>query len=68
VNLKSIIAAVPILRRLWRWMPGPMKVVVLGLALVVGVKRMLSDDEPSAAEAPGGGASGEGTGGTDQAA
>lgn len=68
MNLKSIIAAVPILRRLWRWMPGPMKVVVLGLALVVGVKRMFSDDEPSTPDTSGGETSGAGAGGTDQAA
>lgn len=50
MDLKSIIAAMPLLRRLWRWMPGPLKGIVLLIALIVAVKRMFGDDEPDGGE------------------
>lgn len=71
MNLKSIIAAMPVLRRLWRWMPGPLKGIVLVIALIVAVKRMFGDDEPDADGTEGAGTSADpvtGDGGSDQAA
>lgn len=47
MNLKAIISALPILRRLWKWMPGPLKIIVLVLAAVVAIKRMFDGDEGS---------------------
>lgn len=47
MNLKAIISALPILRRLWKWMPGPLKIIVLVLAAIVAVKRMFDGDEES---------------------
>lgn len=59
MDLKAVIAAVPFLRRLWRWLPGPLRIVVLVLAVFFWF-RSRGEQEPSeaggAAEPPAGGA------------
>jgi hypothetical protein len=50
VEIRSLIAAIPFLRKLWGWLPGPMKVVVVILAGVAAVIRLLAGEPES--EAP----------------
>lgn len=40
VNLRTIIAATPWLRRAWRLTPGPLRIPLLLVALVVGARRL----------------------------
>jgi hypothetical protein len=47
MELKSLIAAIPFLRRLWAWLPGPLRIVVVLLAAVVALYRLLSDEPES---------------------
>ncbi len=46
MDWRAIIAAVPFLRRLWRWLPGPLRVVVVVVAVVIAISRMLRGDTP----------------------
>lgn len=39
MNLKAVIASLPWLRRLWRFLPGPLRIPVLVLAFVVWLWR-----------------------------
>lgn len=34
MDLRKIIASWPLLRRLWRWMPGPLRIPLLVVAVV----------------------------------
>lgn len=58
MDLKQIIAAWPFLRKLWKWLPGPLKIVALAIAAVIAVKQMFGGDEG------GSGGSGSGSGGS----
>lgn len=49
MDLQKIIAALPWLRRLWRWMPGPLRIPLLVVALVVWLWRR-GDDEAAGDE------------------
>lgn len=46
MDWRAVIAAVPFLRRLWRWLPGPLRVVVVVVAVVIAISRMLRGDTP----------------------
>ncbi|MDP8932174.1 MAG: hypothetical protein M3O70_27290 [Actinomycetota bacterium] len=50
MDLKTIIAVAPFLRRLYRKLPRPLRVFAVLLALVVGVKKLFGDrgEEPVA--------------------
>ncbi len=51
MNLKAIIATLPLLRRLWRWLPGPLRIIALAIAGVIAVKRVFSGDDTEAGSA-----------------
>jgi hypothetical protein len=42
MNLRAIMASLPLLKRAWRWLPGPLRIPVLLIAVVVGVWRFFS--------------------------
>jgi hypothetical protein len=50
VNLQQIIAALPWLRRAWKFLPGPLRIPLLVIAAVVGLWRRGQDDEPADAD------------------
>jgi hypothetical protein len=58
VNLRSILASLPLLRRVWRWLPGPLRIPALLVGAVVWWFKRRSDDE-----AGGAGGTGQSTGG-----
>jgi hypothetical protein len=41
VNLKAIIASLPWLRRIWRWLPGPLRVPLLLVAAAIGIVQFI---------------------------
>lgn len=51
MDLKRIIAAAPWLRKLWRVMPGPLRIPLLVVALVVWLVRRGEGEDPEAVEA-----------------
>ena len=48
MDLKSIITAAPMLRKLWKWLPGPLRWLVLGAAVVVWLTRRGQDETEDA--------------------
>jgi acetyl-CoA synthetase len=52
VNWRSVIAALPFLRWLWRWLPGPLRLIVVALAVVIAISRLLRSDTPTDAAPP----------------
>jgi hypothetical protein len=57
VNPQAIIAALPWLRRLWRIMPGPLRVPVLLIAAAIGVWQFIQGRKDDGGEGDGGGSS-----------
>ena len=55
MDWRAIIAAVPFLRWLWRWLPGPLRVVVVVVAAVIAISRLLRGDTPDEVEPTEGG-------------
>ena len=56
MDLGKTIAAMPWLRRLWRLLPGPLKLPLLVVAVFMWWRRRGQDDQ---ADAPGAGPSGD---------
>lgn len=54
MNVKTAIASVPLLRKAWRILPGPLKLPVLLLGLVYVIWRWRRDDEEDGHGAQGG--------------
>ena len=52
MNLRTLIAAAPWLRRLWRFLPGPLRIPVLVLAAVVWLWRRMRGEEPEVQQDP----------------
>lgn len=50
MDIEKVVASWPILRRVWRWLPKPMKWVVLAISAVVLWRRWRSSDEPPTPE------------------
>lgn len=50
MNLRQVIATLPWLRKLWRFLPGPLRVPLLVVAAVVWLWRRGSD-EPTGGDA-----------------
>ena len=46
MNLRNVVASWPMLRRLWRWLPGPLRIPVLVLAAAVWVWQRLRGQDP----------------------
>jgi hypothetical protein len=42
VNLKAIIASLPMLRRAWKFLPGPLRVPVLVIAAIIGIVQFVT--------------------------
>lgn len=47
MDIDKVVASWPILRRVWRWLPKPMKWVVIAVAGVFLWKRWRRTDEPA---------------------
>lgn len=45
MDLQKIIAALPWLRRLWRWLPGPLRIPLLVVAAVIWLWRRGDDQD-----------------------
>ncbi|MDP9021711.1 MAG: hypothetical protein M3N57_03225 [Actinomycetota bacterium] len=48
MNLREIIATAPLLWRAWKWLPGPLKAIVVAAAAITWLKRRSSDHEQPA--------------------
>jgi hypothetical protein len=77
MDIRQIIAALPLLRKLWKWLPGPLRLIVVGIAVVIGIKRLFFDSDEAKTgeqealnelESGSGGGSGDGSGSGDEAA
>lgn len=42
MNPRAIIASLPLLRKIWRWLPGPLRVPVLLIAAIIGTWYVVS--------------------------
>lgn len=52
MDAKTYLAALPAARKVWRWLPGPVRVAAVALVVAIAVARLLGDDEEEpAAEA-----------------
>lgn len=55
VNARKIVTSLPILRRAWRWLPGPFRIPLLVIGAVIYLWRRVSDrgesDAPATAAA-----------------
>lgn len=54
MDLKTLLASAPMIRRAWRVVPGPLKLPLIVVALIVWLVRRRGDD--AAADVPGGAA------------
>jgi hypothetical protein len=45
MDIRALIAAMPFLRKLWTWLPGPMRVIVIVFAVIVAIVRWFADDD-----------------------
>lgn len=50
MDIEKVVASWPILRRVWRWLPKPLKWVVIAISAVFLWKRWRSSDEPATPE------------------
>lgn len=55
MDLEKVVASWPILRRVWRWMPKPLRWIVLAVAAVVMWRRWRHRDELEPVEEAGDG-------------
>lgn len=50
MDIEKVVASWPIIRRVWRWLPKPMRWVVLAISAVILWRRWRSSDEPPTPE------------------
>ncbi|MBW3576646.1 MAG: hypothetical protein KY462_02685 [Actinobacteria bacterium] len=45
MDLRDVIVSAPLLWRAWKWLPGPLKVIVVAASAIVWLKRRSADRE-----------------------
>lgn len=53
MNLRQLISSAPLLRRLWRFLPGPLRIPVLVLGAILWLWRRGKGEEPVPSGRPG---------------
>ena len=48
VNLRAIVSSIPLLRRAWRFLPGPLRIPVLAIGAAIYIwQRLTGGDAPT---------------------